>query len=95
MKNNKFSHYESSVRYDPGEPPKYTLKNEVPLEMKKGSIVLFDGKFVHWSDHNYSDKKRHAFTMHMVESEKTTWHKENWLQRTDENPFRQMLKQNL
>ena len=93
-KDGKFSHYESSIRYDPQEPPKYKLENEVPLEMKKGSIVLFDGQFVHWSDHNYSDKRRHAFTMHMVESENTTWDKENWLQRTDENPFRLMLEQN-
>ena len=93
--NGKFSHYESSIRYDPKEPPKYKIENEVPLEMGKGSIVLFDGAFVHYSDHNYSDKKRHAFTLHMVESENTTWDKENWLQRTPENPFRKMIEQNL
>lgn len=94
-KNGKFEKYESSIRYDPHDPPKYDIKDPVPLEMKKGSIVLFDGAFVHYSDHNYSDRRRHAFTMHMVESHNSTWHKENWLQRTPENPFRKMLEQNL
>jgi len=93
-KDGNFLNYESSVRYEPEDPQKYEIKGEVPLEMKKGSIVLFDGSFVHYSDHNHSDKRRHAFTMHMVESENTTWDKENWLQRTEENPFRKMLEQN-
>mmetsp|Transcript_10134 Transcript_10134/g.9998 ORF Transcript_10134/g.9998 Transcript_10134/m.9998 type:complete len:166 (+) Transcript_10134:579-1076(+) len=88
-----FSHYESSVFYEPENPPEYTIENEVPLEMKKGSIVLFDGSFVHYSDHNYSNKKRHAFTMHMVETKDTVWSKDNWLQRTPDNPFRLMLEQ--
>lgn len=90
----KFSHYESKVRYDPEEPPKYEIKDQVPLEMKKGSIVLFDGAFVHYSDHNYSDMRRHAFTMHMVETQDTVWDQENWLQRTEDTPFRLMLEQN-
>lgn len=85
---------ESSVFYEPNEPPKYTIKNDVPLETKKGSVILFDGAFVHYSNHNHSDKRRHAFTIHMVESENTKWDEQNWLQRTPENPFRYMFEQN-
>lgn len=93
--NGKLVKRDSKVSYDPEEPPKYTIKDDVPLEMKKGSIVLFDGAFVHYSKHNYSNKRRHAFTIHMVESKETTWDKGNWLQRTPEVPFRKMFEQNL
>lgn len=85
---------ENTVYYDPEEPPKYVIENEVPLAMNKGSIVLFDGAFVHYSKHNYSEKRRHAFTMHMVEGHKTVWHEDNWLQRKPETPFRYMFEQN-
>lgn len=69
----KFMGKESEVRYEPENPPKYAIQNQVPLDVKKGSVVMFDGAFVHFSDHNYSDKTRHAFTMHIVESKNTTW----------------------
>lgn len=82
----------STVKYVPENPPAYKLENYVPLDVKKGSVVLFDGAFVHWSDHNYSAKTRHAFTMHMVEGVKTVWDKKNWLQRTPELPFVKMLQ---
>ena len=88
-KDGKFERYESKVRYDPEEPPKYTIKNDVPIEVKKGSIVMFDGSFVHYSYHNHSDVRRHAFTFHMIDSS-SEWDKENWLQRTPELPFRKM-----
>eukprot|EP00345_Euplotes_harpa_P010772 CAMPEP_0168334420 /NCGR_PEP_ID=MMETSP0213-20121227/10258_1 /TAXON_ID=151035 /ORGANISM="Euplotes harpa, Strain FSP1.4" /LENGTH=182 /DNA_ID=CAMNT_0008339063 /DNA_START=507 /DNA_END=1055 /DNA_ORIENTATION=- len=90
--NGKFLRYDSSIRYEPEEPPKYKVENDVPLEMNKGSIVLFDGAFVHYSNHNHSNKRRHAFTMHMFEGT-AKWDEGNWLQRTPENPFRYMYDQ--
>lgn len=62
------------------------IKNAVPLEVKKGSLVIFHGDFVHYSEDNHSDVSRNAFTMHFVESENTKWGEENWLQRTKELP---------
>ena len=91
-KNGRFEKYESSVRYEPEDPPKYNIQNDRPIEVKKGSIVMFDGSFVHYSNHNHSDIRRHAFTMHIVESS-SEWDKSNWLQRTHDLPFRQMYKE--
>ena len=86
-KDGKFLRLESTVFYEPEGLPKYEIKNDVPLEAKKGSIVLFDGGFTHYSNHNYSTKSRHAVTLHMVEAD-AEWDKENWLQRTPDLPFR-------
>lgn len=73
-----------------GEEPKFDISNAVPLEVKKGSIVLLDGAFVHYSGHNYSEDSRHAFTLHFVESRNTKWDSDNWLMRADNFPFRLM-----
>ncbi|XP_044309129.1 phytanoyl-CoA dioxygenase domain-containing protein 1 isoform X3 [Varanus komodoensis] len=49
--------------------------------------VLIHGEVVHKSEHNYSEKSRHAYTFHLMEAEGTTWTAENWLQPTPSLPF--------
>jgi phytanoyl-CoA hydroxylase len=49
------------------------------LEVKKGTLVVFNGLLPHFSAPNLSDKSRHAFTLHIT-CAKTEYHKENWLQ---------------
>jgi len=73
-----------------GEAPIFDISKAVPLEVKKGSVVLLNGAFVHYSDHNYSEDSRHAFTMHIVEGRETKWEADNWLIRPDNFPFRLM-----
>lgn len=51
----------------------------IPLEVKKGSLVVFNGNLPHFSAPNTSDKSRHAFTLHIT-SGKSTYSKYNWLQ---------------
>ena len=86
-KDGKYLKTESTLFYEPEATPKYEVKNEVPLRAKKGSVVLFDGSLIHFSHHNYSERSRHAYTLHVVESE-TEWLKTNWLQRVPELPFK-------
>jgi len=50
-----------------------------PLEVKKGTLVVFNGLLPHFSAPNLSDKSRHAFTLHMT-CANTNYAKENWLQ---------------
>jgi phytanoyl-CoA hydroxylase len=50
-----------------------------PLEVKKGTLVVFNGLLPHFSAPNLSDKSRHAFTLHMA-CANTSYAKENWLQ---------------
>ena len=41
-----------TVYYDPPEKPVYNLENPVPMEAKKGDIILLHGDFVHFSKDN-------------------------------------------
>lgn len=50
-----------------------------PLEVKKGTLVVFNGLLPHFSAPNLSDKSRHAYTLHIT-CATTDYVKENWLQ---------------
>lgn len=50
-----------------------------PLEVKQGTLVVFNGLLPHFSAPNLSDKSRHAFTLHITCAD-TAYAKENWLQ---------------
>jgi phytanoyl-CoA hydroxylase len=57
-------------------------KGFIPVECKKGDLVVFPGELDHLSLPNVSDKQRHTFQLHLVEGEKAgvTWSETNWLQ---------------
>ncbi|XP_032274971.1 phytanoyl-CoA dioxygenase domain-containing protein 1 isoform X2 [Phoca vitulina] len=52
-----------------------------------GDLVLIHGEVVHKSEQNLSNRSRHAYTFHLMESLGTVWSPENWLQPTAELPF--------
>lgn len=49
------------------------------LEVKAGSLVVFNGALPHFSEANRSKKSRHAFTLHIT-SGKAVYDPLNWLQ---------------
>eukprot|EP00741_Cyanophora_paradoxa_P003804 tig00000718_g3698.t1 len=57
----------------------------VPLEVKRGTLVLLHGTMVHMSHENTSSKSRHAYAMHVVEGDGPAWARDNWLAR--DTPF--------
>ena len=59
----------------------------VPLEVKKGSLILLDGLLPHRSFENRSPGSRHAYTQHLIRAE-ATYPENNWLQRDESNPLR-------
>lgn len=59
----------------------------VPIEAKKGTMVLLHGLLPHWSDVNRSDRSRHAFTLHVIDGA-AAYPEGNWLVRDPELPFR-------
>ncbi|XP_078406156.1 phytanoyl-CoA dioxygenase domain-containing protein 1 [Cetorhinus maximus] len=59
----------------------------IPVPVKKGGLVLIHGQVVHKSASNTSDKSRHVYTFHLMESQDSRWSEENWLQPTPELPF--------
>ncbi|HEX8148111.1 MAG TPA: phytanoyl-CoA dioxygenase family protein [Pyrinomonadaceae bacterium] len=59
----------------------------VPLEVKKGALVLLHGLLPHLSRANRSPRSRHAYTLHVVE-EAARYPEDNWLRRGGDMPFR-------
>lgn len=57
----------------------------VPLEVKKGSLILLDGLLPHRSFENRSPRSRHAYTLHLIHAD-AKYSAGNWLQR-QETPF--------
>ena len=49
------------------------------LEVKKGTLIVFNGLLPHFSAPNLSNKSRHAFTLHMT-CATSEYAKVNWLQ---------------
>ena len=61
----------------------------IPLEVKKGALVLIHGEVIHASYANRSTRSRHAYIVHLVDQD-GEWSSRNWLQRPDSMPFRDM-----
>lgn len=57
----------------------WDLDQQIALEVKRGSLVILHGRLPHASGPNHSNKSRHAFALHVVDTAKS-YSKENWLQ---------------
>jgi len=55
----------------------------LPLEVKKGTLIVLHPLLPHLSRENRSEKSRHAYTLHVIDAA-THYPKENWLQRSPE-----------
>jgi phytanoyl-CoA hydroxylase len=69
--------------YDPEPWPEHEL---VPLEVRKGSLILLNGLLPHRSFENKSLRSRHAYTLHLIHAD-ANYPADNWLQRSDNLPF--------
>lgn len=67
--NYDFEIYEESV---------WEKEKSIPLEVKKGSVIVMHGKLAHGSDKNKSLSSRHACALHYVDK-KSYYSKKNWL----------------
>ena len=63
--------------------PDWKDEDFVPIEMKKGSVIIFPGHLIHKSYANTSEKSRYAYTWHLFDGAKSKWSPENWLQRPE------------
>lgn len=70
-----------------GSERSYEDSEFVATPVKQGGLVLISGEVVHKSALNTSEKSRHAYTFHIMDSRDTHWSEENWLQPTPELPF--------
>ncbi len=69
------------------DPDEYPIDQAIALPAAPGTLILLDGALPHWSDANRSSLPRQAFTLHVVDGA-TEWSDQNWLQRSEDMPFR-------
>jgi len=80
---NKSVSYKPPLNSDSYPDP---LESYVPIECKKGDLVVIHGHVVHLSMANTSSHSRHAYTFHMM-SASSKYSEDNWLQRPASAPF--------
>lgn len=68
----------------------WPLKEMVPLEVPRGSVIVLHGLLPHMSKENISSRSRHAYTLHIM-SGRDEYPADNWLQRPKQFPFRGFL----
>ncbi|XP_019256735.1 PREDICTED: phytanoyl-CoA dioxygenase isoform X3 [Nicotiana attenuata] len=77
----RFLRDENGVHFDKPSPC-YNQKDFVPLEVKAGSLVVIHGDLIHQSSfENQSSKSRHAYSLHVVDTNGCKWAEDNWIRR--------------
>ncbi|XP_015960267.1 phytanoyl-CoA dioxygenase [Arachis duranensis] len=76
----RFLRDEDGVKFD-RPSPSYDQKDFVPIEVKAGSLVVIHGDLIHQSFENQSQKSRHAYSLHVVDTDGCQWAPENWIKR--------------
>ncbi len=75
------------MKFDVLDPEPWDDDRLVPLEVKKGSLILLHGLLPHKSLANRSARSRHAYTLHVISAD-SVYPNSNWLQRGIKNPLR-------
>ena len=69
------------------DPAPWTAEDAVPLEAKKGSLIVLHGQLPHLSGPNRSPVSRQAYTLHVIDGA-CRYLEDNWLQRDAAMPLR-------
>ena len=75
------------TRFEVYDSIAWPLDELVPLEVMKGTLILLNGLLPHMSLPNRSPRSRHAYTLHVIESD-CHYPIDNWLQRASQMPLR-------
>jgi phytanoyl-CoA hydroxylase len=75
------------MRFETLDSTPWPEEKLVPMEVRKGTLIVLHGMLPHKSLANKSDKSRHAYTLHVI-GERARYPETNWLQRSPELPLR-------
>lgn len=68
------------TRFETYDESLWPTEGLVPVEVKKGALVLLHGLLPHLSRANRSPRSRHAYTLHVIEAD-AHYPADNWLRR--------------
>lgn len=77
----------SSTRFMTIDSSPWPLHEAVPLEVKKGALIVLHCLLPHMSGANRSARSRHAYTLHVIDGQ-CRYPEDNWLQRAPDLPLR-------
>ncbi|CEK11574.1 phytanoyl-CoA dioxygenase family protein [Legionella hackeliae] len=69
---------ENTIYFEEYQQQTWEENDCIPLEVKQGSLILLSGRLPHKSNANQSNKSRHAYTLHTIDSS-TAYPATNWL----------------
>ena len=78
---------EGGTRFKVFDSTPWPEEQLVPLEAKKGTMIILNGLLPHSSYANRSPRSRHAYTLHVIDGA-CRYPEDNWLQRTHALPLR-------
>jgi phytanoyl-CoA hydroxylase len=78
---------DGSLGYQVYDPTPLAPEGAVPLEARRGTLILLHGQLPHLSGPNRSAKSRHAYTLHVIDGA-CRYPPDNWLQRAPNMPLR-------
>jgi phytanoyl-CoA hydroxylase len=78
---------QGGTRFEVLDEGAWSVDGLVPLEVKKGALIILHGLLPHLSRMNRSPQSRHAYTLHLIESG-CDYPADNWLQRSPQLPPR-------
>jgi len=78
---------DGSMQFDVYDAKPWPTDELVPLEAKKGTLIVLHGLLPHCSFENRSPRSRHAYTLHLMGA-KAKYPTDNWLQRSRTMPFK-------
>lgn len=83
---------EGGTRFEVYDKTPWPLDDLVPLEVRKGALIVLNGLLPHMSYANRSAKSRHAYTLHVIDGA-CRYPEENWLRRSPSMPLRGFNKE--
>jgi phytanoyl-CoA hydroxylase len=75
------------TRFEVFDRSAWPTEGLVPLEVRKGALVVLDGLLPHMSRANRSPRSRHAYTLHVIDG-RCRYPADNWLRRGPSAPLR-------
>ncbi|WP_282608082.1 phytanoyl-CoA dioxygenase family protein [Pelagibius sp. Alg239-R121] len=83
----RFHRKEGAFATEVLDPTPWSAEEAVPLEAKKGSLIVLHGQLPHLSGPNRSPVSRQAYTLHIIDGT-CRYLDDNWLQRDPALPLR-------
>lgn len=71
---------EMGTKFEIYDRSPWDLTRMIPLEAKKGTLIVLHSRSPHMSYANTSPKSRHAYTLHIIDAN-SNYPSDNWLQR--------------